>query len=295
MKFNTIIVIFLSFFILYVIYYNFNTINVEGFSLSSILPDKQPTTDPQYQYLAPLADDNTWSQDTQESFIKKYNDYLLSVDPSATLITSTTINNINYMSVASEEEAKSYIENGIWPWDTYITNMINDMKTELPEKQQNIVDKEMDVFAKKYPNRLIYKLIGSPTLPQTSILTSLNPAIGNGLVLPNKSNQNLICKYASQSTIKQPDGTNIVIPANGFYPYLTSAKNLGNINGTYTLDNTIYESIPGLAFDSSACNICGITDFNYLDNKNQCRFSLKTPEAYDIYSGLNSKSTPSSV
>jgi hypothetical protein len=291
MKLNTIVIIFLSLFIFYIIYSNYTTL-VEDFTPQSIVPSSS-TTDAAnniYQYLAPLSSDNTWSQDTQNDWVKKFNDTLTSLDSSAALLTTPTFNNINYMTVASEEEAQSYIQNGIWPLDTYITNLYNDKITE-SEKLDNVSEedktkaKNMWEYAQKiYPNRLIYQnILGANTLPQTAVLLSLNPNVGSGMI--NNENRKITCKSAIKGTISQPDGTNIQIPDNGMYPV---------INNGYTLDYTIFESIPGLIFDTSACNICGIDNFNYLSTNNKCKFSLNNPVAYDIFTGLN-KSTPSSV
>ena len=291
MKLNTIVIIFLSLLILYIIYSNYSTF-VENFTPQSIVPSSS-TTDAAnniYQYLAPLSSDNTWSQDTQNDWVKKFNDTLTSLDSSAALLTTPTFNNINYMTVATEEEAQSYIQNGVWPLDTYITNLYNDKITE-SEKIDNVSEedktkaKNMWEYAQKiYPNRLIYQnILGANTLPQTAVLLSLNPNVGSGMI--NNENRKITCKSAIKGTISQPDGTNIQIPDNGMYPV---------INNGYTLDYTIFESIPGLTFDTSACNICGIDNFNYLSTNNKCKFSLNNPVAYDIFTGLN-KSTPSSV
>jgi len=113
------------------------------------------------------------------------------------------------------------------------------------------------------------------------------------LVLPS-NNQYLTCKTANQGATQLPDGTNLIIPANGLYPFVSSSKNT-IANGAYTLDYTIFESIPGLTFDGSACNICQTPNFNYFDPSNNCMFSIKTPEAYNVYSGANIKSTPAST
>jgi hypothetical protein len=296
MKFNTIVIIFLSCFILYVIFSNISSpsIPIEGFSFGSFIPkltDTSTTSDASnniYQYLAPLPSDNIWSEDTQTAFIKKLNDYQISVDPSATLFTSMDQikdkTKVDYMKNATDDEANSYIQNGIWPWDTYITNQLNDYTTNMTDQEKTTFDKFAKYYDKLLPNRLMYQeIIGKNTIPQTAILNSLNPNIGTGI--PTYANQNLTCKYATKSTIQQPDGTNIVIPEDGFYPYYINA---------YSLDYNIFSKIPSLTFDSSACNICAIEDFDYLSTNNQCKFSLKTPAAYDIYSG-NSQSTPSTV
>ena len=282
--------IFLSLFIFYIIYSNYIKVS-EGFSFESLIPKSSSSssspsssTDSSntiYQNLAPLPSDNTWSQDTQNNWVKKFNDYLVSTDPSATVFTTMDEVNqkmkINYMQIASEDEAKSYIENGVWPWDTYITNYITDATAKDTEEQKTNFNKFITIYTKIIPNRYAYQyLIGPSTLPQTALLMSLNPNYGSGII--NKDYKKLTCNYAEKSTIQQPDGTNIVIPENGLYPF---------INNSYTLDYSIFETIPSLTFDSSACNICGIDSFNYLSSKNQCKFSLNTPVAYDIFAGIN--------
>lgn len=300
MKLNTIVIIFLSLFIFYIIFSNYTTF-VEGFSLESIIPTSSSsssssspsssTTDSSntiYQNLAPLPSDNTWSQDTQNNWVKKFNDYLVSADPSATVFTTIDEVNqkmqINYMQNASEDEAKSYIENGVWPWDTYITNTITDATAKVSDEQKTQTNKIFTFYRKLVPNRYAYQyFIGPQTIPQSALLLSLNPSIGSGMI--NSSNRKITCKSAIKGVIQQPDGTNITIPDNGLYPF---------INNGYTLDYSIFESIPSLKFDSSACNICGIDNFNYLSAKNNCKFSLNTPVAYDIFAGIN-KSTSSSV
>lgn len=294
--------LFLSLIIFYIIYSNYDTL-VEDFSLQSFIPSSSSSSSSSatdssnniYQYLAPLPSDNMWSQDTQNNWVKKLNDYLVSTDPSATVFTTIDEVNqtmqINYMTEASEAEAQSYIQNGVWPVDTYVTNLYNNMISQYnnlnsPTDQLKTEEKNMwNELQKIYPNRVIYRMyLGPSTLPQTAILNTLNPYFGGPGVL-NNENAPLTCKSAQKGTISQPDGTNIVIPDNGYYPYYK--------NG-YTLDNTIFETIPGLTFDSSACNICGIDNFNYLSTKNTCKFSLNNPVGYDIFAGLNN-ATPSSV
>jgi hypothetical protein len=197
------------------------------------------------------------------------------------------------MSLASEIEANYYVENGKWPWDNYINNFYSKIISKATPEGQKMMTNFIAMLQQIYPNRLIYKQIGGATLPQSTILSSLNPNTGNGLVLPS-NNQYLTCKTANQGATQLPDGTNLIIPANGLYPFVSSSKNTV-ANGAYTLDYTIFESIPGLTFDGSACNICQTPNFNYFDPSNNCMFSIKTPEAYNVYSGANIKSTPAST
>jgi len=291
MKINNFLIIILIFSCLIIFFSIFNK-SIEGFSFMS----EKSSNDTQYKYLAPLPIPNTWTQDTQKGFIQKFNTNLLAQKSSATPITIPTYLNINYMNIASEDEATYYIQNGIWPWDDYITSYVNKLTSEHSDED---TEDKVKLFSQLNPNRQMYKIFGENTVPQSIILSSLNPAIGNGLVLPDKSNQILTCKLANKGTLQNPDGTNIVIPSSGFYPYITPSKNQNNSNGAYTLDNTIFESIPGFTFDASVCNICAIDKFDYLgqfdEQSTLCSFSLKTPEAYNVFTGSNLKSTPSQV
>ena len=82
MKLNTIVMLFLSLIIFYIIYSNYDTL-VEDFSLQSFIPSSSSSSSSSatdssnniYQNLAPLPSDNTWSQDTQNNWVKKLNDY----------------------------------------------------------------------------------------------------------------------------------------------------------------------------------------------------------------------------
>jgi hypothetical protein len=292
-----ILLFLLCVFFIFIIINGLYSNSVESFSLGSLTQSSPSTTDSssdnQYANLAPLPENNTWSQDTQDAFIKKFNDLILAQDPSANPITSTTINNKNYMQVASEDEAKSFVENGVWPWDIYIKNELDKFSQgKSDEEKKNLENFIKGFFGRSMPNRDMYKIIANTNVPQSMVMNALNPSLGNGLVLPAKTNQILTCKQANKGTVKQTDGTNLIIEENGLYPYTLNSKN--SAVGNYTLDYTIFESIPGLVFDSSACNICQIKDFAYFGNPfmpekdvNKCKFSIKTPEAYNIYTGIN--------
>jgi hypothetical protein len=292
MKIDIVILLLIVIFILLITFNIFNK-TLEGFSFGSMPTSSSSTPDSQYDYLAPLPANNTWSETTQTNFMQKYNANLLARDPSATLITTPSFQNISYMSLASEIEANYYVENGKWPWDNYVNNFYSKIISKADTQTQKFIKSFLPMLQQIYPNRLIYKQMGGATLPQSTILSSLNPNTGNGLVLPN-NNQYLTCKTAAQGAMQLPDGTNLIIPANGLYPFVSSSKNTV-ANGAYTLDYSIFESIPGLTFDGSACNICQTPNFNYFDPSNNCMFSIKTPEAYNVYSGANIKSTPAST
>jgi len=289
MKFNKYFPFIFLFAILFIFFISYSK-TIEPFSFSSIPSDDSSSAssttkiDPKYNYLAPLPDDNVWPKDIQAAFIKKTNEIMLSNDPSATIISSIqVVNGKSIMNFASEEEAKYYIENGEWPWDIYLKNEVNKINPGI-----------LKMWPKIAPNRVFYNMISTNTLPQSTILSALNPSNGVGIPIPSK-NQILKCLSNGGATVSNnPDGTNVTFPSNGNYPYLVG-MNSGNSRGTYTLDYTIFESIPGLSFDGSACNICQTPNFTYTSPSNDCKFSMVTPEAYNIYSGSNVKSTPSTV
>ena len=291
---DIVILLLLVFFISILTFHIFNK-TLEGFSLGSPASSSSSATNSDYDYLSPLPADNTWSEETQKNFIKKFNDNLLSRDPSATLINTPNykgfFGDLNYLSLASEAEANYYVENGKWLWDNYINNYYDNLIATSPAQNRTGMRNFQAMFQEYLPNRSIYKLLATTTLPQTTILSSLNPNIGGGLVLPIQ-NQYLTCKSANKGVTKLPDGSNLIIPADGVYPYVSSSKNT-IAYGAYTIDYSIFESIPGLTFDGSACNICQTPNFNYFDPSNNCSFSIKTPEAYNVYLGNNIKSPPS--
>ena len=297
MKIDIVLLLLIVFFILLITFNIFRSFNKmsEGFSIGSTSSSSE--TNAQYDYLAPLPANNTWSEETQTNFIKKFNANLLAKDPSATLITTPSFagsfGNLNYLSLASELEANYYVENGKWPWDDYVNNFYDKVISKDSPQNQAGMKKSVAMFEQYLPNRSIYKLIASTTLPQSTILSSLNPNTGGGLVLPT-TNQYLTCKSADKGVTKLPDGSNLIIPANGFYPFVSGSIN-SIANGAYTLDYSIFESIPGLTFDGSPCNICQMPNFNYLDPSSNCTFSIKTPEAYNVYSGANIKATPATA
>ena len=117
------------------------------------------------------------------------------------------------------------------------------------------------------------------TVPQLSILQKLN----FGGLEPNVGSK-MECVFLREGDQTQPDGTtNINIEKEGKYLKL---------NNVYTLDNNVYTSIPGFQFQSQPCNVCNIT--NYIDPTNNCLFTIKTPEAFDQYMGINSLTSPTS-
>ena len=125
-----IVLLFLILFFILLIFIGILNKTIEAFSLGSLssipTPLSSSETDGQYKYLAPLPPNNSWSIDIQNAFVTKFNSVIIGFDPSATQITSPAFNGVNFMQNASEEEAKSFIDNGVWPRDVYVTNLITE-------------------------------------------------------------------------------------------------------------------------------------------------------------------------
>jgi len=102
----------------------------------------------EYEYLAPIPPNTTWSQDTQTAFRTAYNKQ----SPGFPL-SSNELD--NFMKYATEEEAKYFIANGKYPWGSYITNAYL--------KFPNVTQKTIDGFQKSWPTRVLYEYRLLPT------------------------------------------------------------------------------------------------------------------------------------
>ena len=91
----------------------------------------------QYQYLAPDPSGNSWDQDTINQFMNKYNS-INDLSGNNALDSSDFQPNSFWFNNALEEEAQYYIQNGNWPYCSYVT------KNLIPSIQ------------KLYPNRVVY-------------------------------------------------------------------------------------------------------------------------------------------
>jgi len=270
--------------------FSLDTSNITSSNITSSI--SSPTSSVgYYANLSRLSPDNVWSSSTIKSFLDYMNSNLLSQQPNATPLKedSPTFQDTlkRYQPFATDSEVATYIKNGEWPWNGYVTDYINN--TYLPimkeyskptptDDQMNNYLKIMKTFS---TNRQIYvNTIMTPvTVPQLSIINKLN----YGGLEPNVGVK-MECVFLREGDQTQPDGTTkINIEKEGKYL---------KINNAYNLDNKMYTFIPGFQFQSQPCNVCNIT--NYTDPNNNCLFTIKTPEAFDQYMGTNSLTSSTS-
>ena len=184
-----IVLLFLILFFILLIFIGILNKTIEAFSLGSLpstpTPSSSSESNGQYKYLAPLPPNNSWSIDIQNAFVTKFNSVFTGLDPSATQITSPAFNGVNFMQNASEKEAKSFIDNGVWPRDVYVTNLITKLQNEASGDVQStkLVEEFIKTWSIVLPNRLIFKQLIADKLPQNTTLSSLNPNVGTGLVI----------------------------------------------------------------------------------------------------------------
>ena len=137
-KYKMILYFILIIFLL-LIFYNFTvTTFYEGMTTLSIND---------YEYLAPIPSNNSWSEETINQFTSKY----LSVFPGV-----TSVNTKDYEPMALEAEAQYYIENGMFPLDTYVKNYLS-QNTNFNGDKYNPT-----LIAQIYPNRFVYQQIIEP-------------------------------------------------------------------------------------------------------------------------------------
>ncbi len=212
----------------------------------------------EYKYLEKLPENNTWSTDTQQAF----------KDKTKQLNANMTDDQLNKqvtdaMKVASEEEAKYYNDNGSWPYDNYVIDTLNSLKTS----NESLKNLDVTQLQKTAPNRIAYKMFILPnTLPQYKVLKKLNNdgyQISDSEILKCK-NQNILLHNTTTNTDITP--------------------NITQTTDAPPVDVNIFEKITGLKFDGDPCNICNEGDVI----SSKCSFSMEgdpTPMAYNIYSG----------
>jgi hypothetical protein len=97
----------------------------------------------QYQYLAPDPSGNTWSADTITQFTAKYNT-VNDLSGNKAIDSSDFSAGSFFTENATEQEAQYYVQNGKWPYDSYVTTNL------------------IPTIQKKFPNRFVYAMaIGS--------------------------------------------------------------------------------------------------------------------------------------
>ena len=117
-----------------------------------------------YEYLT--ANSDTWSRDTIQQFVDKYNSNLGVTDEKYILNSDRfemDRKSSDIMKNANEEEAIYYIKNGMWPYDAYVSDYLEANPTIIPSgfmlsgvviKQNNIV--------KFLSNRQVYSIFIAP-------------------------------------------------------------------------------------------------------------------------------------
>jgi len=134
-----------------VVFFNFISASfIEGFTAD------------QFQYLAPIKNSNTWSQNTMTQFAKKWNE---KNNASGISVLQDNAQSLKfYISNTLEEEALYYIQNGIFPYDSYVTNYLNQNPTVIPthETLANGTPLIPSNISQMWPNRIAYKQFIAP-------------------------------------------------------------------------------------------------------------------------------------
>ena len=151
-------------FILLLVFLLFLLPITEGFGFSST---KIPLIG-EFDYLAPVPESNTWSQDTIDKFIDKYNS--VNKLPAAVMLKSDTI---WFLPVTQEKEAIYFIDNGNWPINTYVTEYLTKNKPPifgqpLPDRPDEVYS--LETISEIIPNRVIYQLFISTSEMQMNPL-----------------------------------------------------------------------------------------------------------------------------
>jgi len=128
----------------------------EGFIFSSI---KTPLIG-EYDYLAPIPESNTWSQDTIDKFVDKCNS--VNELPAERMLKSDTFIGVGFLTLALEEEATYFINNGKWPINKYVTEYLIKNNSfmfgkPIPARPGKVYS--LETIAEMMPNRLIYQLL----------------------------------------------------------------------------------------------------------------------------------------
>jgi hypothetical protein len=164
-------------FILLLIFLLFLLPITEGFEFSS-------TPLGEYDYLAPIPDSNTWSQDTIDKFIDKYNS--VNELPAAHMLKSDTFIANGGLKLALEKEAIYFIINEKWPINKYITEYLTTHKPPIfgqaiPDKPGEVYS--LDTLSVIMPSRSIYQLLIAATEMQLTPIP-LSYQIFKGTVQP---------------------------------------------------------------------------------------------------------------
>ena len=133
--------ILLAVFVFIIILLNFKRVR-EGLTGSQI---------GEYQYLAPIPSGNKWSQTTEGQFLNKFNKVNTNMTYGNDILPIFGI-------WALEEEAQYYIQNGVWPYGSYLSNYIsqNPGTIDVDVVGRKITNSDVMTF---YPSRFVFNLI----------------------------------------------------------------------------------------------------------------------------------------
>jgi hypothetical protein len=133
--------ILLAVFVFIIILLNFKRVR-EGLTGSQI---------GEYQYLAPIPSGNKWTPTTIDQFVNKFN--------TVNSVTDGT-RYLDFLNKwALEEEAQYYIQNGVWPYGSYISNYLSQNPGNIDgamEYGKNLTASNIKQF---YPSRFVFNLI----------------------------------------------------------------------------------------------------------------------------------------
>lgn len=232
----------------------------------------------QYKYLAPLPEGSVWTPEFQDKYIGAKN-----MKKEDLTVKSPLYGGKSLMEVASQKEAEYFLENGLWPYDDYVTNYL--LKEWTPPQSAT----QIEQTRKMMPNRVIYNMISLQTVPQMKMLYQIGNYMGGENKLPNGKSWK--CTKDGELQTKEEGGSLTASTDYSFFP----------------------NNITGFSYEGDPCNVCDITkiawskggavDYNaaYNSLENRCKFKMsgEIPEAYNVYIGkygnAPSESSPAST
>lgn len=258
----------------------------EGFDMGSLDTSLGTSTakdiPEQYKYLAPLPEGSVWTPEFQDKFVAKIKEKDPNMKKENLTIPSPVFGGKTLMEVASQKEAEYFLENGLWPYDEYVTNYL--LKEWTPPQSSA----QIEQTRKMYPNRAIYNMISLQTVPQMKMLNQIGNYMSENK-LPNGKSWK--CTKDGELQIKEEGGSLAASTDYSFFP----------------------NNITGFSYEGDQCNVCDITkiawskggavDYNaaYNSLENRCKFKMsgEIPEAYNVYIGkygnAPSESSPAST
>lgn len=231
----------------------------------------------QYKYLAPLPEGSVWTPEFQDKYVSKQNMKKEDLTTPNPFFGGKTI-----MEVASQKEAEYFLENGLWPYDEYVTNYL------LKEANPPSTATQLEDTRKHFPNRAMYKLISLQTVPQMKMLYQIGNYMSENK-LPNGKSWK--CTKDGELQTKEEGGSLVASSDYSFFP----------------------NNITGFSYEGDPCNVCNITKLawskggvidyqkTYDSLENTCKFKMsgEVPEAYNVYIGkygnAQSESSPAST